>query len=223
MATNIRLSDIGGSSNRQAIEEPSFFRPRLSIEYNADKQPSIFSPDRTYTIAGVSRRYLRISVNNAVFMSKVANHCKARLIVRPINRQIQYPTIENVPLTWEGSFDDVNVKTITERNIQPGEKALLHVVFSDSTFATIGVEPPTPIHAVISTKAALDTFPPRIIEIGFIIGDFIIEVVITSDNGRPCKSYFVVHVEEQWNGLKMTKLSWFKGLAAKLRSWMRSR
>lgn len=112
---------------------------------------------------------------------------------------------------------------VGRRHIQPGEKGLIQVIFSDSAFSTISVRPPNPIHAVISSKEALDAFHPRIIEHGFTVGDFKIEIAITSDNSRPHKSYFRVHVGNQWDRLSMSNLSWFEGLVAKLRSWMHSR
>jgi hypothetical protein len=62
----------------------------------------------------------------------------------------QYPSIQEVALTWEGVAGDVNMNTSVEKDIQPNSKELLHVGFSDSTFNTTSVNPPTSIHAVIS-------------------------------------------------------------------------
>jgi hypothetical protein len=193
MATNTRIFHIDKSPYRDVVQESSFFRPRISIEYNT-KQTSIYSVDRTYSISGNSRRYLRVNVKNAVFASKLASNCNASLIVIPLNSEKQHPAIEYVRLMWEGEADEVNVNIQTRVHIQPGEKRLLHMIFSDSTFPSILVNPPSPIHASISSKEALDTFHPRIIEHGFPVGDFIVEVTITSDNSRPCKCYFMVNV-----------------------------
>lgn len=219
MAIHTRLYDINRSSNRESVKESLFFRPRLSMEYNVKTYPSIYSPDRTYPIVGISRRYLRMYVKNAKLASKVAENCNASLIVIPLNSGIQYPANEYVKLAWEGSVNEVNVKTKTSRHIQPGEKGLLHLIFSDSTFPSVQVNPPSPIYAVVSSKDALDVFHPRIIEHGFLIGSFIVEVSITSDNSRPCKCYFKVDVGDQWNNLTMSKLSWFHGQIIRLRSW----
>jgi hypothetical protein len=123
----------------------------------------------------------------------------------------QYPSIQEVALTWEGVAGDVNMNTSVEKDIQPNSKELLHVGFSDSTFPTTSVNPPTSIHAVISSKDLLDTFDNQhIIERAFIVGDFTIKIIITSDNAKSCNSYFSVHVGKEWNELRMKRLSLFK-------------
>ena len=145
---------------------------------------------------------------------KSQKNCRARLIVIPTAQQ-QYPAIQDVPLTWEGQ--DVNVDTNIEKDIQPNSRELLHIIFSDSTFPTVNVDPPTPIHAVISREEFLDNTSSQFIESGFIVGDFKIKVTITSDNAKECKSYFSVYVGNEWDQLSMKKIPWFKSF------WMHSR
>lgn len=80
----------------------------------------------------------------------------------------------------------MKVNTNIEKDIQPNSKELLHVIFSDSTFPSVKVDPPTPIHAMISTKELLDNTKNQFVERGFTVGDFKIKVTITSDNAKAC-------------------------------------
>jgi hypothetical protein len=138
-------------------------------------------------------------------------------MVRPNVKQ-QYPALQEVALTWEGSAGNVNMNTSVEKDIQPNSKELLHVVFSDSTFPAMSVDPPIPIHAVISSKDILDTFENQhIIERGFIVGDFIVKITITSNNAKLYKSYFSVHVDTEWDKLRMKRLDWLETKALSLK------
>ena len=108
--------------------------------------------------------------------------------------------------------------TSIEKDIQPNSKELLHVVFSDSTFSTMPVDPSAPIHVVISSKDVLDTFDNQhIIERRFIVGDFIIKITITSDNAKSHKSCFSVHVDTEWDKLRMKRLDWLETKALSLK------
>jgi hypothetical protein len=73
----------------------------------------------------------------------------------------------------------------------------LHIIFSDSSFPNTPVDPPTPIHAVISSKQDLDTFSLHV-EHGFVVG------------------IFKVHVGKQWDRLEMKQLSWSQRRRVKL-------
>lgn len=173
-----------------------------------NKYPSIYAPERTYR--DIHRKYLRIYVKNK--HGSIACCCRSTLRVIPTIQQ-QYPAVQDVALTWEGSAGDVNMNTSIEKDIQPNSRELLHVVFSDSTFPLIAVNPPTPIHAVVSSKDVLDTFDNQnIIERGFIIGKFTIRITVTANNAKSHESYFVVYVDKKWNKLKMKRLSRFKSL-----------
>jgi hypothetical protein len=206
-------------TKRREDDKRFFNRPRFRIEHDENRYPSIYAPARTYLPLDISRKYLRIHIRNKG--KTVAQNCKASLIViRSYPKQQQYPAIEDVQLAWEGSSNEVNVNTTIAREIQPDERALLHVIFSDSSFPNIPVKPPTPIHAVISSKETLDTsFQPRIIEHGFVIGDFNIEITTHSDNTKAHKCYFRVHVGEQWDMLSMKRMTWFEVSRLRLRSW----
>ena len=135
-----------------------------------------------------------------------AENCKAKLRVIPEDDGKQYPAIQDIQLAWEGQEGDVNVNTTLEKDIQPHNgRELLHVVFSDSSFPNI----PAPIHAVVSSKQALDTFSLHI-EHGFVVCSFIVKITITSYNSKTCTSFFKIDVGNQWNSLKMNKLSWLE-------------
>ena len=182
-----------------------FSKPRFTIEHDENKYPNIYAPARTYQSLNLSRKYPRIRVRNKG--KTVAQNCKASLIVKPRIQGQQYPSIEDVQLAWEGSSNEVNTNTTIIRDIQPDEKARLHVIFSDSSFPNIHVDSPAPIYAVISSKEVLDTYiKPRIIEHGFVVGDFDIEVTICSDNAKAHKCHFRIHVRENWLGLSMERL-----------------
>jgi hypothetical protein len=124
------------AANVVRIGKDFFNRPRLSIKYDENKHPSIYAPARTYPSAGISRKYLRIHVENN---GNVAAHkCKARLrVIRTVNQQ--YPAIEDVVLAWEDSEGDVNMNTTTEKDVHPNAPELLHVIFSDSSFPDIPI------------------------------------------------------------------------------------
>ena len=181
-----------------------FNKSRLSIKHDEREYPSIYAPTRTYTSVNISRKYLRIHVENKGNVT--AYKCKARLrVIRTVDQQ--YPTIEDVQLAWEGSKGDINVNTTIEKDIYPNAPELLHVIVSDSSFPNIPVEPSNhPIHAVISSKDTLDTFNPRIIEHGFVVGDFVFGIIVTAERAK-CISYFRVHIDSQWDKLSMKKLS----------------
>jgi len=184
-----------------------FRRARLHIQHNERRYSSIYAPARTYPNIGISRKYLRIQVRNRG--KEVATNCEARLIVIRTIAQ-QSPAIEEVILGWEGTVGNVNKNIQRTQFIDPKSRQLLHIVFSDSTFPTIQVDPPNPIHAVISSKATLDSFiNPRIIEHGFVPGQFIVKISVTSENAN-CHEYFKIDVNNQWDKLSMKKLSWLE-------------
>ncbi len=120
-----------------------------------------------------------------------------------------YPAIQEVILGWEGSVDGVNENIEPGKDINPKSRELVHVVFSDSSFPTISVDPPPPKHAVISSTAALTAQTPRIVENGYSPADYDIKITVTSGNVS-CRGYFRLHVDTQWNRLSMRKLSWFE-------------
>jgi hypothetical protein len=191
-----------------------FSKPKLVVEHD-EKYESIYAPERTYQPQNIHRKFLRIYVGNKG--GSIARRCTAILMVRPTVEQ-QYPAVQEVALTWEGLAGDVNMNTSIEKDIQPNSKALLHIVFSDSTFPNTYVDPPTPIHAVISSKDILDTFDNQHIVVrGFIVGDFIVRITVTSNNAKSHKSYFNIHVDTEWDKLYMKRLNWLKTKALSLK------
>jgi hypothetical protein len=205
------LAIVLSAANVVRIGKDFFNKPRLSIKQDEKKYPSIYAPARTYTSVGISRKYLRIHVENRGNVA--AYKCKARLrVIRTVDQQ--YPAIEDVVLVWEGSKGDVNMNTTIEKDVHPNAPELLHVIFSDSSFPNIPVEPSNPIHAVISSKNMLDTFNPRIIEHGFVVGDFVFGIIVNTERAK-CISYFKVHIDSEWDKLSMRKLSVFETLRIK--------
>jgi hypothetical protein len=184
-----------------------FFRkPKLKIQHDEANLPAIYSPQRTYTDTQISRTYLRIHVRNSG--GETATNCEARLITIPTVEQ-PYPAIQEAILGWEGSVDGVSEKIEPRKDINPKSRELVHVVFSDSSFPTIPVDPPEPKHAVISSMSALRSERPRIVENGYSPADYDIKITVTSGNVS-CRAYFRLHVDAQWNRLSMRKLGWLE-------------
>ncbi|MGH9911853.1 MAG: hypothetical protein ACRD4W_05380 [Nitrososphaeraceae archaeon] len=182
-----------------------FFRkPELIIEYD-NKRPNIHWPARTCTFNDVTihRQYLRVNIWNKG--QGPAEHCKARLIVKPINNQKQYPSIEYVELAWGGDTRYIQVNTITEESIQPKERKLLHIIFSDSQFPSVKGDPPNPIHACILSKQNLERVGIFPVEQGFIVGEFVVEITVVSGRAH-VREEFIIHVDEEWSKLSMEKM-----------------
>ncbi|MGB7955091.1 MAG: hypothetical protein WCF23_14020 [Candidatus Nitrosopolaris sp.] len=66
----------------------------------------------------------------------------------------QYPAVQEIALTWEGSAGDVNMSTSVEKDRQPNSKELLHVMIFWSVVSTTTH---TPIYIVIPSKDVFDT------------------------------------------------------------------
>jgi hypothetical protein len=90
---------------------------------------------------------------------------------------------------------------------------LVHVVFSDTRFRNASMEGEHKF-ASISTNDSSNNFK-IVVEDGFAEGDFIIEIIITSDE-RATKIRFRVHVDQDFMGLPMNKLSRFENLKVRL-------
>lgn len=185
-----------------------FRRPRLKIQYDENRFPAIYVPQRTYVDTQVSRTYLRVYVKN--FGGEPARDCEARLITIPTVKQ-PYPAIQEVVLGWEGSVDGVNDKIESNKDIEPKSRQLVHIVYSDSSFPARDVKPPEPKHAVIASTAALTDVRPRIVENGYSSADYVIRISITSESASTsCSEYFRLHVDNRWNKLSMRKLTWLE-------------
>jgi hypothetical protein len=148
---------------------------------------------------------------------KKAENCIAKLRVIPQNNEQQYPAIQDISLAWEGQTRDVNVDITLKKDIQPHGEELLHVIFSDSSFPNVPADPPTPIHAAISSKENLGTFSLHI-EQGLVVGNYVVKITITSDDThkKPYTAFFNVFVDKEWNNLEMKRLSWSKRRRVKL-------
>jgi hypothetical protein len=209
------FNSVNNSSNRETGLR-YFFRPKLRIEFHEDKEKSTFTPERTFgetRNAIFIRKYKRIRVRNNG--RGLARNCKARLeITIPKGADPnRYPSDDSRNLYWEGS--GIQQDTSTIKNIQPMEgRELLHVVFSDSRFLNTSMIPQQKF-ASISTNESLNHLG-IVVEDGFAEGDFIVVVTVVSDE-TATRAKFKVHVERDYRGLSMNKLSKFENLKLRLR------
>ena len=78
------------------------------------------------------------------------------------------------------------------------------------------MNPPSPIHAVISSKEALQSLTPRIIEHGLVPGNFIVKITVTSEKAN-CHECFEIHIDREANKLTMKKFLGSKNVRLAIR------
>jgi hypothetical protein len=210
------FSRFNNSSSRKTIYEYFFIRPKLCVEFSENRELNTFSPERTIisdtTGLTITRKYKRVRIRNKG--KGLANNCRARLrVIIPKSANLaRYTSDDYRILFWEGTGIQENVSV--EKNIQPKEGLeLVHVVFSDTRFRNASMEGEHKF-ASISTNDSSNNFK-IVVEDGFAEGDFIIEIIITSDE-RATKIRFRVHVDQDFMGLPMNKLSRFENLKVRL-------
>lgn len=192
-----------------------FFRPKLKIQFNHPAEQNTFAPQATF--GGYTQRFIRVHVKNTGYRTVHNCHAQLKVLIVQGDNLMRYPSDDLKPLPW-GRYPQSAQDLAQTRDIQSRGSQLLHIVFSDSDFATTPVPPDTPIrYACVSTidRLRLDIRPERIannlrVEDSFTNGNFDIEVIITSDEGAYKKTKFRIIVNEDFAQLHMRKLSWFK-------------
>ena len=190
-----------------AVVYSFFTRPQLSIECKEFDEGNIFGPARD------DKKYLRIRVKNKG--RRTAVNCKAQLkVIEDEGDPMRYPSTDPKPLPWGRLLDLTDLQR--ETNIHPfiGEE-LLHVLFSAKWFHNN--QPPGvkyPRYAQISILDHIKSNLGLREEDGFTVGDFNVEVVVTSEEVFT-KAKLRIHVEENFLNIRMKKLSRFEVLKYK--------
>jgi hypothetical protein len=195
-----------------------FFRAKIKVEFKPIKEQNTFAPQHTFQrgqLITYTQRFLRIRVRNSGY--RTLHNCQAelRLIIQKGDDPMRYPSDNAKPLAWGRHPQSLYDLTQT-RHIQGHGSQLLHVIFSDSHFATTHVNAPKR-YACISTieRLAYEQNEPRTyggrsqnltVEDSFTNGDFEIEITITSDEGPYKRAKFNVIIDTDYGKLTMRKL-----------------
>jgi hypothetical protein len=158
---------------------------------------------------------LRIRVHNKGY--RILHNCSAslRVIIPKDVDEKRYPSDDSKLLAWGRSADKSDLTT--SRNIQAHSNELLFVVFSDSDFPNQRIEDAPTRYASIGILERLKSNELRV-EDSFTNGEFIVEIIITSDEGQYTKGKFRINVGKNWRDLTMKNLSPSERLKAKLNS-----
>jgi hypothetical protein len=205
-------------SYHDIVAYSSFFRPKIKIEFDPIREQNTFAPQHTFQVGYVAKytqRLLRVRVRNSGH--RTLHNCQAELTVKihDGDNSNKYPSDDAKPLAW-GRHPQSMYDLTSVRNIQGHGSQLLHVVFSDSHFATTNVDAPRR-YACISTIERLeyekkelrsrgDTANNLTVEDSFTNGEFDIEIMITSDEGPFSYTEFRIHVESDFQKLSMKKI-----------------
>jgi hypothetical protein len=177
-------------------------RAALHIDFDCNKDPNTFCP--AHGFGNFEQKYLRVRVRNNGW--GVASNCSAYIHV-PVPRvadSANYPSTELKPLAFGRTPDKTDLSPSVEIHPKIGH-AILHVIFSDSSFANIPIRNAPRRYASISILERLQNNDLRV-EDSFTLGDFDINLLVTSDRGH-CKGKLRVHVDTNHLALSMTKLS----------------
>ncbi|SRR6266487_3413011 len=197
-----------------------FRRPRLYIEHNESEEPNVFAPAHEFVSSGPVQRffrqkYLRVRVYNKG--RTTARNCRARLHVLPTgNNPSLYPSTDPKRLTWGRSPDKSDLST--EIDIHPfKDDELLHVIFSDSSFADSIVGSIAGRFAEVSTFQNLQPTPTILrVEDSFAHGDFLAELTVTSEDAH-AKAKLRIHVERDFLSIRIRKLSRYNNFVFNVR------
>lgn len=180
-------------------------KPQLSIEHDEKGLPSVFAPEiqffgknkKPFTI----QKFLKVRIKNS---GGIARNCKGELrLIKQSESTIVFSEDFKL-LTWDSKplllQMDIGAKS---------GSALLHVAFSDSHLEKQHGED-NAIYAFASTIDALTdskkySFFP--LQHGFGIGDYEIEIIITSEDGSSANAQFRLHVDKDFRKLNMMKIS----------------
>ncbi len=177
--------------------------PQLSIEYKKEAdifylEADIIDSDRN--IIG-KRKYQKICIKNS---GGVARNCEAELRLIKWDNSAIAPSKESKSLVWWNSSRD-NILLKQDISGKIGTK-YLYVVFSEEIFANKSKDS-NDIYAFVSTEEELFPKDIRTRLNGFGIGNFIIEVTVTSEDGSIAKANFELHVDKDFRKLSMRKIS----------------
>jgi hypothetical protein len=187
-----------------------FFRPKLRIEHNSDREQNTYAPQ--FSPGGYTQRCMKIRVHNTGH--RMLHNCQAELRVIIPNGALpdeimRYPSDDSKLLVW-GRLNNLT-DLVENQNIQGHSSQLVHVVFSDSEFANTPVANGTPTrYACVSTVERLS---PRLrpahlainlrVEDSFTNGEFLVDLIITSDEGPYKRCRLLIQVDQNWENLTM--------------------
>jgi len=172
-----------------------FFRPILRIEFDQNES-------NTFTPAHNDTKYLKIRVLNSG--KNTARNCNAKVKVIPyeVHHFMDVPSLDKYyALVWSSEPDLSDLKDTVD--IQKDNWDILHVVFANSSFPSKQVSAPTR-YASFSKKERLKT-NRLVIEDSFTVGDFLIEIMVNSEETNT-KAHFKVHVDTDYMNLSMNML-----------------
>lgn len=176
-------------------------KPILSIEYDLQNS-AIFTPELEQEATqsgqglGFKRRYLRISVKN--IGGSVAEDCKAQLRIVSATPNAVLPSAEPKKLCWENGEE--------KQDIAIGDNDILNIVLSDSRLRG-GMNG---IFALLGTWKTLEHWWPisaAPMQDGMGIGQFMTEIEIRSRTGEIIKTTFRITVTENWQEIRMERIS----------------
>lgn len=194
------------------IDNPSFFRPKLRLEFDGHRRQNDYAPSSI--IHDHTQRYLRIYVENKGHRS--VHNCQAEIsvIIPDGANEMLFPSDEWKRLAW-GRFPQSNDLT-DKRDIRGHGKELLHIVFSDSRFESIQMS--SEAEKRLAGISSIDTFHSLSSALlpegqtylkpqdGFTIGEFDLELSITSDEGPYIQAMLTIQVERNFHELRIKKI-----------------
>ena len=204
------INDFYYDSYHPIFRNSSFFRPKLRLEFDEHKKQNDYAPPAGYR--GDTQRFLRIYVENKGYSS--AHNCQAEIVavIPDGGNPMLYPSDERKLLAW-GRFpqsDDIEDK----RTIRAHSKELLHIAFSDSLFRDVKTNKEEEKRfAGVSTVENLKLMSRFMVvggetylrvQDGFAIGEFELELSITSDEGPYVRAKIKIHVDSDFQKLRMT-------------------
>jgi hypothetical protein len=138
---------------------------------------------------------------------RTAVNCKAQLkVIEDGDDPMRYPSTDPKPLPWGRLLDLTDLQRQTDIHPFIGEQ-LLHVVFSAKWLQNIqqpGIKYPR--YAQISILDPMKSNRGLREEDGFSVGNFYVEVIVTSEEVFT-KAKLRIHVEENFLNISMKKLS----------------
>jgi hypothetical protein len=175
-----------------------FFRPVLRIEFDPEKESNTFAPAHNDT------KYLKIRIRNSGKSTAQNCNAKVRIIPTETHHFMDVPSIDKYfTLVWGSEPDLTDLKDTV--NIQRDNWDILHVVFAYRYFSQIPTGENTPTrYASFSLKQRLPNNELSI-EDSFTIGDYLIEIIINSEETNT-KARFKVHVDANYMNLSTNML-----------------